>query len=324
MRISVAMCTYNGAAHLPEQLASIVAQTRTVDELVVCDDGSKDPTVTLLEDFRTRAPFPVRVEANETNLGSTQNFAKAVSLCSGDVIVLSDQDDVWLPGKVGRLEEEFRRHAEALLVFSDARVVDDRLRPTGEYLWHTIPFTPAEQRLFQLGKGLSVLLRLNVVTGATAAFRSRLRIPALPFPQCWVHDGWLAAVAAAVGECRPVEEQLVLYRRHATQQIGADRLTFRMQLDSARRMDARYFRRQAECFQSFYERLQAYRTQLRHPEALDLLPEKVAHLEDCARMRSGSRLARIPRIARGLLRGRYQRFGLGLFGYQSIAADLLL
>ena len=87
VRISVAMCTYNGAEFLPAQLESIFAQTRTADEIVVCDDGSTDETRSLI-------PQNVILHENEKKLGTAKNFERAIGLCTGDVIVLSDQDDV--------------------------------------------------------------------------------------------------------------------------------------------------------------------------------------------------------------------------------------
>src|SRR5580698_1985958 len=100
MKLSVALCTYNGERFLPEQLASIREQSRLPDELVICDDASADQSVAIATRFAERAPFPVRIEANSRNLGSTPNFARAIELCNGDAIVLSDQDDVWLPDKL--------------------------------------------------------------------------------------------------------------------------------------------------------------------------------------------------------------------------------
>ncbi|MBC7931137.1 MAG: glycosyltransferase, partial [Rubrivivax sp.] len=96
-RLSIAMCTYDGGRYLAEQLASIAAQTRAPDELVVCDDRSRDETTSIVRRFAETAPFPVRLYVNEQNLGSTRNFEKAIGLCEGELIALSDQDDVWLP-----------------------------------------------------------------------------------------------------------------------------------------------------------------------------------------------------------------------------------
>ena len=105
--VSVALCTYNGTRYLKDQIDSIASQTRVPHELVVCDDCSSDDTVKILEAFASRAPFPVRLSVNPTNLGSTKNFAQAIALCRGDIIALCDQDDVWHPAKLERLASVF-------------------------------------------------------------------------------------------------------------------------------------------------------------------------------------------------------------------------
>src|SRR5580658_5936011 len=91
-RISIAMCTYNGSPFLDEQLQSIVSQRRLPDEMVICDDGSSDKTISILRDFAGLATFPVQVFRNEKRLGPAKNFEKAISHCGGDIIILSDQD----------------------------------------------------------------------------------------------------------------------------------------------------------------------------------------------------------------------------------------
>ena len=107
MKVSVAMTTYNGAAYLPEQLDSILARSRPPDELVVCDDGSTEETLIILNDYAARAPFTMTVVINEQRLGSTKNFEKAIGLCTGDIIFLSGQDDVWRPHTVATIEGQF-------------------------------------------------------------------------------------------------------------------------------------------------------------------------------------------------------------------------
>ena len=86
MKISIALCTYNGAKFLQEQLDSIAFQTRIPDEMIICDDQSKDSTLEILKNFVSKASFPVRLFLNEKNLGSTKNFGKAIGLCTGDII----------------------------------------------------------------------------------------------------------------------------------------------------------------------------------------------------------------------------------------------
>lgn len=225
MKLSIAMCTYNGARYLREQLASLAAQTRLPDELVVCDDCSSDGTRMMLEEFKTRTAFPVRLFFNDRNLRSTKNFEKAISLCDGDLIALCDQDDVWLPAKLERMEAEFARSPDVGLVFTDLEVVDESLRPLGYQAWeaHWVEFGEREQQMFDEGRAFNVLLTRNVVTGAAAAFRSEYRDLILPLPEIskWLlHDYWIAFMISLVAKLKPIKEPMVKYRAHANQQMG--------------------------------------------------------------------------------------------------------
>ena len=103
MKISIALCTYNGEKFLREQLDSFSVQTRLPDEVVVGDDCSTDRTVEILEEWAKTAPFRVEIVRNPQNLGYEKNFEQTMLRCTGDVIFPSDQDDVWLPEKLSRL-----------------------------------------------------------------------------------------------------------------------------------------------------------------------------------------------------------------------------
>ena len=127
MKLSIAMCTYNGASYLQEQLDSFLWQTRLPDEIVVCDDCSQDETVEILKEFAANSPFPVHLHVNKTNLGLTKNFEKAIGKCTGDIIFLSDQDDVWLPERLEKFEAAFQKDADVGLVFCDAYLVNEKL-----------------------------------------------------------------------------------------------------------------------------------------------------------------------------------------------------
>src|SRR6185436_8451912 len=135
MKISVAMCTYNGADFLPEQLESILAQSRMPDQIVVCDDGSTDETRALLQRFEKESRDVILLRVNKKNLGSVKNFEQAIHLCNGDVIGLSDQDDVWRPDKLQLIEQGFRKSSIGL-VFSDAGIVDENLKPLDRRMWN--------------------------------------------------------------------------------------------------------------------------------------------------------------------------------------------
>ena len=222
MKLSVAMCTYNGERFVAEQLRSILEQSRKVDEIVVSDDGSSDGTLERVRDalaaFPGQAP-ELKILTGE-RLGIVRNFSRAVGACTGDIIFLSDQDDVWLPSKVGEMISVFGRDPGALLACSDAHLVDGNLAPLGRSQFQMVRMTDGLRRSLEGHEGFEVLLRRNVVTGATVAFRRELLGIALPFSDCWLHDEWLAIMAAAKGGLRLVDKPLVLYRQHGSNQCG--------------------------------------------------------------------------------------------------------
>src|SRR5580704_731718 len=218
-RISVALCTYNGEQFLPQQLASIANQTRLPDEVVVCDDHSTDRTVAIVQEFAAAAPYPVRVFENERNLGFAANFERAIRLCDGDLIALSDQDDIWYPHRLEKSEQEFLAHPHAGLVFSDADLMDEHNRLTGQTLWQRLGFVGTSKRDLLTGEYV-VLAKHRFVTGATVMFRAALRDRCLPIGAGWIHDEWIAMIVAAFGDLRPIDQPLIRYRIHSSQQVG--------------------------------------------------------------------------------------------------------
>lgn len=100
MKLSVAMCTYNGDKFIASQLSSILDQTIPIDDIVICDDGSNDKTLEIISRIQQENPNKINLFRNPVNLGSTKNFEKAIDLCSGDYIFLADQDDIWKKDKV--------------------------------------------------------------------------------------------------------------------------------------------------------------------------------------------------------------------------------
>lgn len=202
MRISIAMATYNGAKYLEEQLNSFVTQIRQPHELVVCDDGSTDSTLEILESFRKQAPFEVRICINEKNLGYTKNFEKAISNCSGDLIFLSDQDDIWYPPKISVIEKAFLDHPDRYLVVHDGDLVDENLVSHGA------------TKLGQVVAGYGTTDSL--VTGALTAFRGELMQYVLPIPDGIAgHDGWLHNIARLLNTRFVLDQPLQLLRRHS-------------------------------------------------------------------------------------------------------------
>jgi glycosyltransferase involved in cell wall biosynthesis len=308
-RISVALCTYNGGPFLPAQLESIAAQTRQPDELVVCDDGSTDGTLAILESFERRAPFPVRLERNRATLGSSKNFEKAIGLCAGDLIATSDQDDVWLPDKLALGQAAFDVDPERGLLFSDAEIVDQALRPLGHTMWESIHFGRRARQRIREGRWFEVLLRQWVVTGATMMVRADLRPFILPIPDGWVHDGWIAIVVGALAPIAFIERPLVRYRQHAAQQIGGRKLTWRDQYAKARELGTAHYRRTYQQFLSARARLQSIAGQVRDPKFLAMLDQKVEHQKRRLDIiENPSRPRRMLGALRELARGGYWRY----------------
>ncbi len=101
----MALATYNGSKYLKEQLDSFALLTRLPDEAVVCDDLSSYETINILENYAISAPIEMKIVDNDKNIGNTRNFEKALSLCSGDLIVLSDHDDVWNKNQISKISE---------------------------------------------------------------------------------------------------------------------------------------------------------------------------------------------------------------------------
>lgn len=218
-RISVAMCTYNGERFVRAQLASIAKQTRLPDELVVCDDKSSDHTVAILHEFAHSVSFPVKIFENQRNIGYAANFEAAIRRCDADLIALADQDDDWYPTRLERSELELNTHPKAGLVFSDADLIDEHDHLLGQTLWHRLGFLGKRKGDLQSGRFI-VLAKHRFVTGATVMLRATLRDRCLPIGPGWIHDEWIVMIAAALSELRPIEQPLIRYRIHASQQVG--------------------------------------------------------------------------------------------------------
>jgi len=311
---SIALCTCNGERFLNEQLASLANQRHLPTELVVCDDASDDSTYELLERFSCKAPFPVRLYRNSQRLGIAKNFEQAIRLCTGSVIALCDQDDVWLPEKLARYAESFAQNID--WICCDARVTDAALSPRAYTLWDRVAFNADQRRLARGGRFFEILLKHYVVAGATLAFRSELRDQLLPIPQEWLYDAWLAAVLAAIRKTTLVEECLQLYRQHENNALGGSRLSFLSEVRSALNVNrADYLRLEIVRWQHLSERL-GY-TKITAP-ILTQLENKRGHL-----LRRGAlpnnRLIRIPFVFAEIARGGYSRFSRN---WGSVALDL--
>lgn len=317
--ISVALCTYNGERFLEAQLASVALQTRRPDEVVVCDDASTDRTVDVVRRFVMRHELPIRLYENDANLGSTKNFEKAISLARFDIIALCDQDDVWDRDKLARAEDAMLT-SNLGAIFSDAEVVDENLHPQGYTMWQSIRFGADDQARFQRGRAFEVLLRRNVVTGTTFAFRARIRDIVLPIPERWIHDGWIAILVAATGTIGMLDNSTVWYRQHADNQIGgvrSSRATEVLGNLRATRISGG-LREEADRYEEVRDRL--LQVGFEGSEAVGRLEQKVAHMRFRASLPS-HRLARVSPVLHQLRSGSYSAYSRG---WLSAAKDLVV
>jgi glycosyltransferase involved in cell wall biosynthesis len=308
-RISVALCTHNGARFVEQQVASILAQSRLPDQLVVSDDASTDDTIAIVERLVAPSPVELVVLRNEVALGYVANFEQALRATDGELVALSDQDDSWHPDRIEAAAAFFEADPELLMVHSDAVLVDEHGAGLGHTLFDALGVTAGERAEAASGDELAVLLRRNLVTGATAMFRRRAVDLAVPFPDHWVHDEWLAMIATSVGRGMLLDEPLVDYRQHGSNQIGVTRLGLRGKI--GRILEPRSGRNVylASRAAVLVDRLEALGADVR-PDALARAREKLAHL----RVReafSRHRIARLVPVLREAATGRYGRYSRG-------------
>ncbi|WP_104192157.1 glycosyltransferase family 2 protein [Cryobacterium sp. Y82] len=317
--VSVALCTYNGAAYLEEQLLSIIGQTLRPDEIVVSDDGSTDETLAVVQRVMAERPDPaVVVLRNSSALGVTANFEQALAACSGDLIALCDQDDIWRPDRVKRMVAEFTQRPALQMLHADARLVDAAGDPLGFTLLQTLGVSDADRAAVHAGHAIDAYLRRNIVTGATMMVRRELVERSRPFPASWVHDEWLAMVAAATGSVDLLDEPLTDYRQHGGNQIGVTSLDASGKLGRLRAprtvRNARLLARAAVLQQRASEFEPAVSASI-----LALIDAKFAHEARRSALHP-ARFLRVGSVARGWQAGDYSRFGLGL---QDVLRDLV-
>lgn len=231
IRISIVMCTYNGATYLQAQLDSLLAQTCLPDEILISDDVSTDSTMAILEVFVVVAGsrgVEVRLSRRESNVGFVENFSSLLQQATGDVLFLCDQDDVWRSDKLALMTARFTDDLELLLLHSDARLVGPKGESLNCSMFDALQMTAEEKQSIHDGRAFDVVMRRSFVTGATTALRRAVLDRALPIAQEWIHDEWLAAVASAIGKIDFIDAPLIDYRQHGDNQIGARKRTLLM------------------------------------------------------------------------------------------------
>jgi len=198
------MAVYNGDKYVLQQISSILCQLNAGDELIVIDDCSTDSTVSLIQSV----PDPrIKLSRNPRNLGVFKSFENAVNLSAGEIIFLSDQDDLWHKTKVAKIISAFDLNSEVTMIATDATVIDGDGAVRSESFF-------AGRGAFKAG--LIDTIVKNKYLGCTLAFRKSLKDILLPIPaDVPMHDIWFGAMNATYGKTYFIDEPLISYRRHA-------------------------------------------------------------------------------------------------------------
>lgn len=224
MKCSVAMSTYNGSAYLKEQLDSILAQTRPVDEIVISDDASSDDTMEILLRYQAENPqVQWKILDAQQNQGFRKSFRRAIMHCSGELIFLCDQDDVWVREKAEIMERHFQANPGMLSLISDFKTIDGKgnfLNPQAktENLW-------VSSRVLKDAKNpvritLQEMLGRNQGQGCAMAVRREIAREYADLEKYWTHDWIINLIAAMHGGLYFCKEQLFYYRLHGSNVIG--------------------------------------------------------------------------------------------------------
>jgi glycosyltransferase involved in cell wall biosynthesis len=201
--ISIAMATYNGEKYLIRQLESIINQTYKNIEIIIVDDCSSDGTMSIIKDFASKYNF-IKYSQNLKNSGVAKTFEKAISLCNGDYIALSDQDDNWFKNKLeallGHVKDNLLIHSETVLIDKNNNIIE-------KSNYTKIKYASKSDFIDYLWS--------NNLHGCTAMFKRKLIDLCFPIPnEFYVHDHYLAICAAYYGSITLYNKPLVYYRQH--------------------------------------------------------------------------------------------------------------
>ena len=233
--LSVALSTYNGERFLEEQLASIANQKLPVDEIIVCDDGSKDKTLSILQKFKEEhQSIHIEIYQNESNLGVLKNFEKVILKCHGDIIFCSDQDDIWLENKTQEIVSCFDKKENVEMIFTDAILIDEYGNLANNFtLFDNLHLCQKVRSLWKRGLEFEIFNVRNRITGATIAFRKDLKSFGLPFNSniSNLHDEQLAICTIKRQSIYMLDKPLIKYRLHSNNVCGVNNLISKINHD---------------------------------------------------------------------------------------------
>ena len=203
MKISICLATYNGEKYLMEQLKSIIKQMSEIDELIISDDSSTDNTINIIKGINDK--WLILLE-NGKFKNPIFNFENAIFYSKGDVIVLSDQDDIWMDNKLDVVRESFKKSRNKIYtIVMDSVAVDENLNVLHKSIF----------KLINSGNGIFKNYYKNTYLGCSMAFSKELCQYILPFPKkISMHDIWIGLICEMYGQVSFVNIPTLLFRRH--------------------------------------------------------------------------------------------------------------
>ena len=203
IRVSVAMATYNGEKYIKEQIDSILNNLEKNDELIISDDGSKDNTISIIQEMQKNDSRIKLLEGPKN--GVKQNFGNAIKNCSGEYIFLADQDDIWNDEKVEKVLKVFK-DKNVTLVIHNCEIVNENLEKTDKTFFE----------FRNSGKGIIKNIWKNTYIGCCIAFKGEMKDQILPIPNdIEMHDQWIGIINEKYGKSYFLDECLIKYRRHS-------------------------------------------------------------------------------------------------------------
>ena len=222
MRISVCMATFNGEKYIKKQLISILNQINNNDELIISDDSSTDSTIEIITSLNDKR---IKLYKNQKFKSPIFNFENAIKQADGDIIVLSDQDDIWYPNKISIIRKSIDNRIISLKMYNGTCIdMDDNI------IEHSL-FKYIDTRY-----GLLQNIKKNSFTGCNIAFSKKLKEVILPFPKdIPMHDVWIGSCAYLFGDVDFIDEKIFSYRLHDNNFTGKEtsfhqKIVWRVQL----------------------------------------------------------------------------------------------
>lgn len=214
MRTSVAIGTYNGEKYIAEQINSILNQTVKPDEIVISDDDSKDKTLEIVEELLSNSGIDYIINRNKPALKLGKNYDKCFSLCTGDIVFVCDQDNVWKPNYVEEFLKCFEEDKNLVYVFCNGEITDENLNVIKD------SFTKEFMEMSNAEHLYNAINKISFPHGHTVAVKKNFLDKILPAK--FYPDEWIADCAFADGNTAHIDKKLIYFRRHSTSSTGAE------------------------------------------------------------------------------------------------------